>query len=302
MPVEFDVAAISEEWSLDDFTSAMAGWHFDIDAPVESYEEAAPALKRLSNNKGFLVELILRDVKEGLLKTDRLNLYSPQVVMVVPSNGEYYVRAVYWPSGADPITGASAATNLAYGYPHDHNFSFLTSGYLGPGYVSDYYEYDYSSVAGNIGERVSLRSTGRERLEPDMVVAYRAHVDVHNQYPPEELSVTLNLIGAHLLHEFRHQYRFDLSDGAVLAGAVNRIPSANLVHLACALGDEEVTGVVREIAASHPSDLVRVAAFDGLLGVADADQRAELLDEGRRNGRRYVRDEIARLAAQQGGT
>lgn len=49
------------------------------------------------------------------------------------------------PSGGDPITAASAATNLAYGYPHDHNFSFLTSGYLGPGYVSDYYEYDYSS-------------------------------------------------------------------------------------------------------------------------------------------------------------
>ena len=38
---------------------------------------------------------------------------------------------------------ASGISPFFYHVPHDHNFSFLTVGYLGPGYWSEYYEYDY---------------------------------------------------------------------------------------------------------------------------------------------------------------
>jgi hypothetical protein len=33
---------------------------------------------------------------------------------------------------------ASGAAAFVYGLPHDHNFDFLTLGYFGPGYWSDY--------------------------------------------------------------------------------------------------------------------------------------------------------------------
>ena len=52
---------------------------------------------------------------------------------------------------------ASGTSPFFYHVPHDHNFSFLTVGYLGPGYWSEYYEYDYGEVVGMPGEKVDLQ-------------------------------------------------------------------------------------------------------------------------------------------------
>src|SRR3546814_4352282 len=75
-----------------------------------------------------------------------------------------FVRANIWPAEADHCFKASGAKTFVYGVPHDHNFSFLTSGYFGPGYRSDYYEYDYAQVAGYVGERPGLRFIERSAL------------------------------------------------------------------------------------------------------------------------------------------
>src|SRR3546814_8782480 len=88
-------------------------------------------------------------------------------------------------SGTDPFF---------YGKAHDHNFSFLTVGYMGPGYWSEYYEYDYANVAGYVGEKVNLRYIEKSKLDEGKVMLYRIHRDVHLQLPADEMSVSLNIM------------------------------------------------------------------------------------------------------------
>ncbi|MEI9927755.1 MAG: hypothetical protein WDN44_08700 [Sphingomonas sp.] len=70
------------------------------------------------------------------------------MLLLRPPNGRYVLRANFWPARADPVTRASGAAAFFYDLPHDHNFPFLTYGYLGPGYWSDYYEYEIGDVIG----------------------------------------------------------------------------------------------------------------------------------------------------------
>ena len=115
-------------------------------------------------------------------------------------------------SGPDPFF---------YGVPHDHNFSFLTVGYLGPGYWSDYYEYDYGAVVGFPGEDVALRFVEKSRLEQGKVMLYRAHRDIHLQLPADAMSVSLNILETSHNSVFRDQYRFDV-ERSKIAGIMTR--------------------------------------------------------------------------------
>src|SRR3546814_6946369 len=105
-----------------------------------------------------------------------------------------------WPAAGDAAYAASGPQAFAYGLPHDHNLHFLTTGYWGPGYVSDYYDYDTEAVDGRLGEPLSLQFVERSRLSEGKMMLYRAHRDVHSQLPQERLSVSLNLMdeGEHI--------------------------------------------------------------------------------------------------------
>ena len=77
--------------------------------------------------------------------------------MLHRASEKYFIRANFWPSERDSVFKASGTSPFFYHVPHDHNFSFLTVGYLGPGYWSEYYEYDYDKVVGLPGEKVDLQ-------------------------------------------------------------------------------------------------------------------------------------------------
>ncbi|MFX9061834.1 hypothetical protein ABTN34_19000, partial [Acinetobacter baumannii] len=64
--------------------------------------------------------------------------YGAQAILLAPPNGNYVLRANCWPARDDAIVRASGTAPFFYDMPHDHNFPFLTYGYLGPGYWSDY--------------------------------------------------------------------------------------------------------------------------------------------------------------------
>jgi hypothetical protein len=70
----------------------------------------------------------------------------------------------------------------------------MTVGFFGPGYETTIYEYDSSKVTGFVGESVDLRFLETTQLPPGKVMLYRPHADVHAQYPPSELSISLNLM------------------------------------------------------------------------------------------------------------
>jgi hypothetical protein len=198
-----------EAISLGDLVQALNDDGFDP-GDEESFAAAAPLLRRLANNREFLAELAIEELKDRCSRQSLENRYSSQVIMLHRASEKFYIRANFWPSERDSLYKASGNSPFFYHVPHDHNFSFLTVGYLGPGYWSEYYEYDYESVVGLPGEKVDLKYIEKSRLEPGKVMLYRAHRDIHDQLPADDMSVSINIMEASNRLPFLSQYRFDV--------------------------------------------------------------------------------------------
>jgi hypothetical protein len=163
------------------------------------------------------------------------------------------------------VARASGRDHYSYDVPHDHNFDFLTVGYLGPGYRSDWYDYDHDSVAGWVGEPVDLRLTEQGQLSPGRLLHYRAHRDIHLQFPPDSLSVSINIVPENPGLLWRDQYIFDLDQSAVAATQTS-VPSEALLKLAVHFGDGNGHDLAQEFADHHPSHRVRWSAWRAIAG------------------------------------
>ncbi len=183
---------------------------------------------------------------------------------------------------------ASGGASFVYGLPHDHNFDFLTIGYFGPVYWSDYYKFDYAEVAGWKGEPVDLRFVERGRLDEGKIMHYRAHVDVHAQIPADALSVSINILHASGAQGWLDQYRFDIENRQVDRILSNGSSEA-FIRIAVGLGCEEAKDLARRFARQHPSDRMRLAAWGALASVArDAGARDAVWSEAEGCGSRLV--------------
>ncbi|MBC2665785.1 transposase [Novosphingobium flavum] len=253
----------------------------------ESLAETALWLRRLGNNPDFLGDILVESLKHRH-RDEPAQGYGPQAIQLTrPKNG-VFLRAAVWPAMADAMVAASGSASFVYGLPHDHNFSFLTHGYFGPGYWSDYYEYDYEAVSGWTGELAHLTHTGRRRLEPGKVMLYRAHRDVHRQLPADSLSVSLNVMHAEPAMHWLDQYSFDVEKGTI-TGRVDSGPSEAFLKIAVALGTCEALDLAEHVAASHPSERMRLTALDALAGQApDHAARDALWARAERSGLRMV--------------
>jgi hypothetical protein len=253
----------------------------------DAFAAWGPALKRLANNRNFLADVMLAELKQRCHEQLRGNQYGAPVIMLHRSEN-YFIRANLWPAEADTLVRQSGVDPFFYHVPHDHNFSFLTVGYLGPGYWSDYYEYDYDRVTGYLGEEVDLRFVERSRLELGKVMLYRAHKDVHLQLPADALSVSLNIVETSPCTAFRDQYRFDVSSRTV-AGIMTRTSLEPLLLLAAHHGGGNGTDLLDDFAERHPSDRVRWAALKALAGTAeDLDARIAVFARGTGDQSRLV--------------
>ena len=249
--------------SLAETVDALSAAGFDP-ADEDSLATAALWLRRLGNDHTFLGDILVSELAQRHREDVLSSAYSPQVVMLAPPNGQFFIRANIWPSAAEHMVRASGEAAFAIGLPHDHNFDFLTLGYFGPGYWSDYYEYDYEAVVGYPGEAVpSLRFIERSRLELGKMMLYRAHLDVHAQYPADTLSVSLNIMRTQGAQAWLDQYRFDLDRGEI-AGRLAAGSSEAFLRLAVGLGGTEAHDLAEQFAHSHPSDRLRFAAWDAL--------------------------------------
>ena len=239
-------------------------------ADEESLTHAARWLRRLGNNREFLGDILIEQLAARHRDEPGGQSYGPQVVMLsTPVNG-VFLRANIWPGHDDHLLKSSGQSPFLYGLPHDHNFCFLTHGYFGPGYWSDYYEYDYADVAGWTGELAHLRAVGRHQLEPDRIMLYRAHRDIHRQLPADALSVTLNVMHAEPALHWLDQYSFDVDEGTI-SGRVGDGPSEAFLRIAVGLGGPEAHDLAESFAARHPSDRMRLCAWDALAAVAPDD-------------------------------
>lgn len=252
---------------LGDLVEQLETGHFDGE-DEESIAAFGPALARLGNNRRFLADLVIEELKQQCSSQVARNQYGPQVILLHGGAKHFLIRANFWPAEADSVVVNSGQDPFFYNVPHDHNFSFLTVGYLGPGYWSDYYEYDYDDVVGYPGEKVDLKFVERTRLSEGKVMLYRRHRDVHRQIPPDSLSVSLNILATSPVTEFREQYRFDIEKGEI-GGILNPSSLATLVRLAAHFGGENGRDLVDHFADRHPSERIRFAALQAKAATAD---------------------------------
>ncbi len=288
---------------LGDVVQALNDQGFDP-ADEESFAAAAPLLKRLANNRGFLADLAIAELKDRCSRQSLENRYSSQVIMLHRAAEKFFLRANFWLSPRDSLFKSSGASPFFYHVPHDHNFSFLTVGYLGPGYWSEYYEYDHSKVVGLPGEKVDLRFVEKSRLEEGKLLLYRAHRDVHNQLPADDLSVSINIMEASNRLPYLDQYRFDVKRCEV-AGILNRSATEALLAIAANHDGGNARDLVEGFAAGHPCERIRFAALREL-AVAEPhlDAGLETLARGTASASRFIagmsRREMARLEANRG--
>lgn len=287
MPQIIDVDGASD-CSLPEAIEALRALDFD---PVceERTALAAQWLQRLSNNRTFLADILVDKLAGRPGQNAAVDSqYGPQVIVLSPHyqgpSGGMFLRANIWPAEQDLCFKNSGARNFVYGVPHDHDFSFLTSGYLGPGYRSDYYEYDYESVAGYAGEPVDLKFIERSALHRGKLMLYRRHVDIHSQLPPEALSVSLNVMHIDPAQAWYDQYGFDLEQRTV-----SKVLSPNsteaFLRVAVATGSDEALDFAEWVGRTHPSDRLRLASFEARAAQCDTGQGEDALwRRGEANG------------------
>jgi hypothetical protein len=251
-----------EACSLPECIEALGELGFDPDDPA-STAAVAGWLRRLANNRDFLGDLLVERLT-GAGEDEIASGYGPQaIVLSRPKDnrpGSAFLRAAIWPSPRDHVFRTSGAASFVYGAPHDHNFDFLTVGYCGPGYASDYYEYDYAAVAGYPGEDAGLRFVERSVLSPGKLMLYRRHVDVHSQLPPESLSVSINVMRLDPAQAWFDQYGFDLAGGTVTRW-LNPLASEAFLRVAVASGAGSARDYAEWVGARHPSERMRLASF-----------------------------------------
>ncbi|MBX9897314.1 MAG: transposase [Qipengyuania sp.] len=234
---------------------------------------AASALRRLANDRAFLGDMLIEQLKNRHREIGESSAYGAQSIVLSRPRGGCFLRANIWPSERDSCFKSSGARTFVYGVPHDHNFSFLTVGYLGPGYRSDYYEYDYDTAAGYTGETPGLRFVERGALSEGKLMLYRAHRDIHSQLPAESLSVSLNILRIHPAEGWFDQYGFELESGAI-TGVLNPTATETFLRCAVGLGGAEALDLAEHFGRHHPSDRMRLASYEAralLLGESDAD-------------------------------
>ncbi len=276
-------AETEESIELGDLVDMLESGPFDPDDEA-AMVEWGPRLKKLANNRTFLGDLVLEELKQQCAGQVAVNQYSAQVILLHGGSKRFLLRANFWPARSDSVVVNSGTDPFFYDFPHDHNFSFLTVGYLGPGYWSDYYEYDYSRVLGLPGEKVDLRFVERSQLSEGKVLLYRKHVDVHRQLPPESMSVSLNILAMSATSELHDQYRFDLGKSEIV-NRVNRSALEPLLRLSAHLGGGNGRDLVEDFAVRHPSDRIRFAALQAKASLEpDLDGRIALYREACRAG------------------
>lgn len=262
-----------------------------------SLAKGSTALARLANNRTFLRDILIAQLESRYSEGGVESAYGPQSIVLSRIGGGNFLRANIWPSADESCFRASGADAFVYGVPHDHNFSFLTAGYFGPGYASDYYEYDYETVAGYRGEKAALRFVERSCLSEGKLMLYRAHRDIHSQIPPEAMSVSLNIMHIDPAQGWHDQYAFDLDSNAV-TGILNPTSTECFLRCAVGMGGENALEFAEWAGRAHPSDRLRLASFEARSGLADGEARDALWREAELSGSLMVAKEAsARRAA-----
>ena len=97
---------------LDETADRIATQGFDPH-DESSLANAALWLRRLGNNPTFLGDILIDKLAQRHRDELPGNAYSPQVVMLVPPGGSFFMRANIWPSADEHMVRASGEAAFA---------------------------------------------------------------------------------------------------------------------------------------------------------------------------------------------
>jgi hypothetical protein len=233
---------------------------------VDSVLAVAGGLRDLGLNHALLIDAINRNLRNLGRSTPTEEVFYSTHSFVLGSVGDLAVRGNLWPS-VRRYGGLVHRTNhinhvYAYNYPHDHNFDFLTVGWYGPGYNTQIWEYDGPTVKGCVGEKVDMVFLEETSLPPGKVMFYRKGRDIHVQAPPDEMSVSLNLLVRSSTSSTTEQYEFNM-DSSTIAAYVGGTDVARIglaAEFAGEIGDTVSHGLLFDLMNS-PVPRIRCSAY-----------------------------------------
>ena len=229
---------------------------------VESVLESAPMLRALAGDRTFLIEKINEYFRHaGVL--EELNTYSAQA-LILAVRPNYMIRTNTWV--APKVYARDDAwerTLYSYGFAHNHNFNLLTVGYFGPGYTTDLYRLDApENIVGYLGEEVEMTSMGQLRVGQGDVLLYERVTDIHIQNPPEELSISINLMPIDSRLSLTEQFGFDVVQKRITSLVGSQVAQqTDMLRIAACLGDGNTADVILNIGLCHPNQSTRLGAL-----------------------------------------
>jgi hypothetical protein len=229
---------------------------------LASVGASARKLKELANNRTFVAEIFNRQLT---IAFDTLAFYSPQSAILGASQ-PFSVRLNVWPIvSSNPRQRKIENGIYSYGDAHDHNFTFMTVGYYGPGYETIIYEYDRDQIVGYVGEHVDIRFLERTFLPVGKVMLYRPFTDIHTQIPPTSFSMSINLLISDPHNSVTQQYYFDIEKG-IICDFVESLSTKRVSVLECLrfVGNENSKDLLHHLSKRHPCVRTRWAAFETL--------------------------------------
>lgn len=263
MALSFNINT-SEILTLEEFTE-FANKKIKWDN-IDTLKECVEPFQKLSNNENIVTNELNKMIA-SYLKGEELDQlgYTAQSVILY-QNDDYYIRCNIWPAISKNLQIRNWQDEMfSYLSCHDHNFDFLTVGYLGPGYKTEVWEYDYDKTIGVVGEKVDMRFLETTYLPKGKAMIFRGSKDIHTQYAPEEFSISINVIPQSLKILTNNQYYFNPANKTIDSIVPTASSARNLLfNLAATFHDKETVQLIDEMALKHELPLVRINAFEAL--------------------------------------
>lgn len=181
-------------WTVDTSESISFSKFIDFiensgEQPItDRLDECINILKRVYNNRNILNEAVAHNFNQFVDPKAAVDYsFEGFVWFQTPT---VVVRSVIWL----PDSNEKDLSSSNFEGVHDHNFNLLTLNFHGSGYVSSLWEYELSDCYGYIGENVNATYLGKRLFEPKSIMLYEANKDIHLQHPPNDFTISINIM------------------------------------------------------------------------------------------------------------
>ena len=289
MAISFDAKTNATPVAVEDFIGDLQK-AYKGDS-VEAMLEVAETFQHLAANREFIRDALLAELKR-IANQKNLVSFAPQSFIIHRAH-PFSLRLNLWlPPVGSTRKIEQEARIYSYERAHDHNFSLLTVGAGGPGYRTRIFEYDHHTVEGYAGEPVEMTFLEETSLPEGKAMIYRPHEDIHVQLPPEQPSMSLNLLVEEKEIVEMPQYFFDLQTRQLVIMNDNEVGRrVSFLEAVGQFADEDCVSLLFDVARQNRNPLIRAAALHAI-GAGFPERQSEIAKVAEADSHPLVRREL----------